>query len=105
MTSSTSPTSQHSNECKLAKVSQSSARWGWRADFRKDTLDDWLIIDDKNIKEVTVIYKGDNVGISVPDPDPVIRIHQIHMVLGLPDPDPDPLVRGMDPDPSITKQK
>jgi hypothetical protein len=30
-----------------------------------------------------------------------IRIHQIHMFLGLldPDPDPDPLVRGMDPDP------
>jgi hypothetical protein len=33
-----------------------------------------------------------------------IRI-QIHMFLGLPDPDPDPLVRGMDPDPSIIKQK
>ncbi len=28
-----------------------------------------------------------------------IRIHQIHMFLGLPD--PDPLVRGGDPDPSI----
>ncbi len=26
-----------------------------------------------------------------------IRIHRIHMFLGLPD--PDPLVRGMDPDP------
>jgi hypothetical protein len=25
--------------------------------------------------------------------------------LGLQDPDPDPLVRGMDPDPSIIKQK
>jgi hypothetical protein len=37
-----------------------------------------------------------------------IRIHQIHMFLGLPDPDPPyPLVRGMDPDPdlSIIKQK
>jgi hypothetical protein len=35
-----------------------------------------------------------------------IRIHQIHMFLGL-DPDPDPLVRGMDPDPDpfTTKQK
>jgi hypothetical protein len=38
-----------------------------------------------------------------------IRIHWIHMFLGLPD--PDPLVRGMDPDPaldpdpSITMQK
>ncbi len=40
-----------------------------------------------------------------------IRIHRIHMFLGLPD--PDTLVRGMDPDPdpvsdpdpSITKQK
>ncbi len=34
-----------------------------------------------------------------------IRIHRIHMFLGLPD--PDPLVRGMDPDPdpSIIKQK
>jgi|LakMenEpi03Aug12_release.lakeMendotaPanAssembly.Ray.scaffolds.fasta_scaffold2423593_1 hypothetical protein len=31
-----------------------------------------------------------------------IRI-RIHMFLGLPD--PDQLVRGMDPDPSITKQK
>jgi hypothetical protein len=28
-----------------------------------------------------------------------IRIHRIHMFLGLPD--PDPLVRGMDPDPSL----
>ncbi len=28
-----------------------------------------------------------------------IRIHRIHMFLGLLDPDPDPLVRGMDPDP------
>jgi hypothetical protein len=34
-----------------------------------------------------------------------IRILQIHMFLGLLDPDPDPLVRGMDPDPSIIKQK
>ncbi len=36
-----------------------------------------------------------------------IRIHRIHMLLGLldPDPDPDPLVKGMDPDPSIIKQK
>ncbi len=34
-----------------------------------------------------------------------IRIHRIHMILGLPD--LDPLVRGMDPDPdpSIIKQK
>ena len=29
----------------------------------------------------------------------------IHMFLGLQDPVPDPLVRGMDPDPSIIKQK
>jgi hypothetical protein len=35
---------------------------------------------------------------------PVLRI-RIHMFLGLLDPDPDPLVRDMDPDPSITKQK
>jgi hypothetical protein len=28
-----------------------------------------------------------------------IRIHRIHMILGLPD--PDPLVRGMDPDPAL----
>jgi hypothetical protein len=32
-----------------------------------------------------------------------IRIHRIHMFLGLPD--PDPLVGGMDPDPSIIMQK
>jgi hypothetical protein len=32
---------------------------------------------------------------SVPDPDP---LHRIHMFLGLLD--PDPLVRGMDPDPA-----
>jgi hypothetical protein len=31
-----------------------------------------------------------------------IRIHRIHMFLGLPD--PDPLVRGMDPDPSIMQK-
>ena len=30
-----------------------------------------------------------------------IRIHRIHMLLGLPDPYPDPFVRGMDPDLSI----
>jgi hypothetical protein len=38
-----------------------------------------------------------------------IRIHRIHMFLGLLDPDLDPLVRGMDPDPdpdpSIIKKK
>jgi len=28
-----------------------------------------------------------------------IRIHRIHVFLGLQDPDPNPLVRGMDPDP------
>jgi hypothetical protein len=37
-----------------------------------------------------------------------IRIHRIHMFLGLPDTDPDTLVRGMDPapdpDPSIVMQ-
>jgi hypothetical protein len=33
-----------------------------------------------------------------------IWIHRIHMFLGLLDPDPDPSVRGMDPDPSSTKQ-
>jgi hypothetical protein len=33
----------------------------------------------------------------------VLRIRRIHMFLGLPD--PDPLVRGMDPGPSIIKQK
>jgi hypothetical protein len=47
---------------------------------------------------------------SVVDPDPRIqihriRIHQIHIFLGLPH--PDPLVRGMDPDPdpSVIMQK
>ncbi len=36
-----------------------------------------------------------------------VRIHRIHMFLGLLDPDPDPLVIGMDPDPdpSIIKPK
>jgi hypothetical protein len=34
-----------------------------------------------------------------------IRIRRIHMFLGLLDPWPAPLVRGMDPDPSIIKQK
>jgi nucleoside-diphosphate-sugar epimerase len=34
-----------------------------------------------------------------------IRIHRIHMFLGLLDPDPDPLARGMNPDPSIIKGK
>ncbi len=33
-----------------------------------------------------------------------IRIHRIHMFLGLPDSDLDPLDRGMYPDPSIGKQ-
>ena len=35
-----------------------------------------------------------------PNPDPSVR-----MFLGLLNPDPDPLVRGMDPDLSIIKQK
>ncbi len=35
-----------------------------------------------------------------PNPDPPDP-----RVLGLLDPDPDPLVRGMDPDPSIIRQK
>ena len=30
-----------------------------------------------------------------------IRIHRIHMFVGIPDPDRDPLVRGMDPDPAL----
>jgi hypothetical protein len=36
-----------------------------------------------------------------------MRIHWIHMFLGLLDPDPDPLIRYMDPDPDpyIIKQK
>ena len=42
-----------------------------------------------------------------------IRIHRIHVFLGLPDPNPDPLVKGIDPDldpapdpdPSIIMQK
>ncbi len=38
-----------------------------------------------------------------------LRIHRIHMFLGLLDPDPDPSVRGMDPapdpDPSVIMQK
>ncbi len=33
-----------------------------------------------------------------------IRIHRIHMFLGLPDPDLDPLVRGKDPDPDPSIQ-
>jgi hypothetical protein len=36
--------------------------------------------------------------------EPVLRI-RIHIFWGLLDPDPDPLVRGMDPDPFIIKQK
>ncbi len=34
-----------------------------------------------------------------------IRIHRIHVFLGLLDPDPDLLVRSMDPDPSIINSK
>ncbi len=34
-----------------------------------------------------------------------IRIRRIHMLLGLPDPHPDQLVKDMDPDPTIIKQK
>jgi hypothetical protein len=34
-----------------------------------------------------------------------IRIRRIRMFMTLLDPDPDPLVRGMDPDPSVIKQK
>ncbi len=35
----------------------------------------------------------------------VLRIRRIRMFLGLLDPDPDPLVRGMDPDPSISPKQ
>jgi hypothetical protein len=41
---------------------------------------------------------------SVADPDPNPDPPDPH-VLGLPDPDLNPLVKGMDPDPSITMQK
>jgi hypothetical protein len=34
-----------------------------------------------------------------------IRIRRIRMFMGLLDPDPDPLIKCMDPDPSIIKQK
>jgi hypothetical protein len=40
--------------------------------------------------------------------EPGLRIRiriRIHVFLGLLDPDPDPLVRGMDPDPSISFSK
>jgi hypothetical protein len=46
---------------------------------------------------------SDVIGVSEYIPVFRIRIHRIHMFLGLPD--PDPLVRGMDPDPSIIMQK
>jgi hypothetical protein len=35
----------------------------------------------------------------------VLRIRRVRIISGLLDPDPDPLVRGMDTDPSIIKQK
>jgi hypothetical protein len=55
---------------------------------------------------VDELTRGEGRQVSLPS-NPVfrIRIHRIHMFLGLPD--TDPLVRGMDPDPdpSIIKQK
>ncbi len=51
----------------------------------------------------TVILYTTNINGYV-DMRTVLRI-RIHMFLGLLDPDPDPLVRVMDPDPSIIKQK
>jgi hypothetical protein len=39
----------------------------------------------KNVYQVAAVFR--------------IRIHRIHVFLGLPD--PDPLVRGMDPDPAL----
>jgi hypothetical protein len=51
-------------------------------------------------------------GVAGPQPmrpveEPVLRIwiRRIRLLLGLLDPDRDPVVRGMDPDPSIIKQK
>jgi hypothetical protein len=52
------------------------------------------------------IFRIPDAGVKkAPDPGSWIRIRRIRMFLGLLDPDPDPLVRDMDPDPSITKQK
>ncbi len=50
---------------------------------------------------VDELTRGEGRQVSLPS-SPVFRIW-IHMFLGLPD--TDPLVRGMDPDPSIIKQK
>ncbi len=56
----------------------------------------------QHVLELYTVYRSDA------DPDPnQVRIHRIHMFLGLLD--PDPLVRGIDPDPapdpSTIKQK
>ncbi len=51
--------------------------------------------------DITLLHTEDQVPVFLPVLR--IRIHRIHMFLGLLDPDPDPLVRGMYPDPSIIK--
>jgi hypothetical protein len=44
---------------------------------------------------------------SLETPEPLlrirIRVHRIHVFLGLLDPDPDPFVRGMDPNPATIR--
>jgi hypothetical protein len=57
-----------------------------------------------NVTYVPILYtKTVFVRLTTSVPEPVlrirIRIHRIHMFLGLQD--PDPLVRGMDPDPAL----
>ncbi len=63
-----------------------------------DPKDDVLVLDDIKVG-MGILYH----------PEFRIRIHRIHMFLGLLDPDPDPSVRGMDsapdPDPSVIMQK
>ncbi len=70
------------------------------ADEKEKTLEDFQAVS---------FCKNGGIDSTVLYPVLRIRIHRIHMFLGLLDLDPDPLVRGMDPDPgpdpSIIKQK
>ena len=66
-------------------------------------LDAWLHVNPQGEEKVSIWEFQSSVRVHCDQFRPVlrirtrIRIHRIHMFLGLPD--PDPLIRGMDPDP------
>ena len=79
---------------------------GFSIDYISENLSGLIAVFETNFYVRLCIISLSEVSVTVPN-EPVlrirIRIHRIHVFLGLLD--PDPLVSAMDPDPSIIMQK